>query len=112
MIKEELREAEPRTIHPDSKKRARKRRAPSPGKFWPRVRKRIWEKAQELFQEEHATGMGEDFNGITATRQELWEGGYFHRAKIIVLRNLYYATKGMPSVEEREIMERYGLECL
>ncbi len=83
----------------------------STGKFWPQVRKKIWEKAQELFQEDQLA-TGRDFSGITATRQELVEGGYFHRAKIIVLRNLYYARRGLPSVEEREIIERYGKECL
>jgi hypothetical protein len=81
------------------------------GKFWPPVRRQIWRKAQELFQEEQLA-MGEDFKGITATRRELMEGGYFHEAKIIVLRNRYYASKGLPSVEERELVGRYGDECL
>jgi len=49
----------------------------------------IWEKAQELYQMEQAKTMGEDFKGITATRKELWEGGYFHQAKLILLRNLW-----------------------
>jgi hypothetical protein len=55
------------------------------GKFWPPVRRAIWRKAQELYQEEQLA-MGQDFNGLTATRQELRESGYFYRAKIIVLR--------------------------
>lgn len=46
------------------------------GKFWPRVRAMIWEKAQQLYQEEQARGMTGDFTGITATRAELREGGY------------------------------------
>ena len=71
----------------------------------------IWEKAQQLFQEDQAETMGSDFSGITATRKELVESGYFYRAKIIVLRNLYYASKGLPSVEEREIAGRYGSQC-
>jgi len=71
----------------------------------------IWKKAQQIFQEENLTTMKTDFHGITATRAELVEGGYFYRAKIIVLRNLYYASKNQPSVEEREIMGRYGTQC-
>jgi hypothetical protein len=55
--------------------------------------------------------MGDDFNGLTATRRELWEAGYFYQAKIIVLRNRYYASKGLPSVEERELQERYSDQC-
>jgi len=35
----------------------------------------IWEKAQQLFQEEQAKTMGTDFKGIKATRRELREGG-------------------------------------
>jgi hypothetical protein len=70
------------------------------GKFWSWVRPLIWEKAQELYQMEQARTMGEDFKGITATRQELREGGYFYEAKLIVLRNLWLEKKGLPSVEE------------
>jgi hypothetical protein len=81
------------------------------GKFWPRVRRLIWAKAQDLFQQDQAVGLKGDFNGITATRRELREAGYFYDAKIIVLRNLYYASKGLPSVEEREIAGRYGRQC-
>lgn len=81
------------------------------GKFWPAVRQMIWQKAQEIFQEENLTAMKKDFHGITATRSELREGGYFYRAKIIVLRNLWYASKNQPSLEEREIMGRYGSQC-
>jgi hypothetical protein len=55
----------------------------------------IWQKAQELYQMEQAKTMGEDFKGITAERQELWEGGYFHQAKLIVLRNLWRKKKGL-----------------
>lgn len=68
------------------------------GKFWPWVRLLIWEKAQELYQMEQAKSMGEDFKGITATRKELREGGYFHMAKLIVLRNLWREKKGLPSI--------------
>ena len=81
------------------------------GKFWPYVRPLIWEKAQQLYQEKQAKTMGEDFKGITATRKELREGGYFHQAKIIVLRNPYRQKKGMPTVEEG-LMAQFGAECL
>jgi len=73
------------------------------GKFWPPVRRMIWLKAQELFQQEQLK-MGKDFKGITATRRELREGGYFYMAKIIVLRNLYRQKKGLPTLEEEAAM--------
>jgi hypothetical protein len=72
------------------------------GKFWPRVRELIWEKAQELYQTEQAKTMGKDFKGITATRKELREGGYFYLAKLTVLRNLWRERKGFPTLEEEE----------
>jgi len=62
----------------------------------------IWLKAQQLFQEEQAKTMDKDFKGIKATRKELREGGYFYRAKLIVLRNLWREKKGLPSIEEEE----------
>jgi hypothetical protein len=68
------------------------------------VRPIIWEKAQELYQMEQAKTMREDFKGITAERKELREGGYFHTAKLIVLRNLWREKKGLPTVEEEEAM--------
>lgn len=74
------------------------------GKFWPQVRPLIWEKAQQLYQEEQAKTMREDFKGITATHKELREAGYFHAAKLIVLRNLYLQNKGLPSTEEEEAL--------
>ena len=73
-----------------------------PGKFWPRVRPMIWEKAQELYQMEQAKTMGDDFKGITAERKELREGGYFYQAKLIVLRNLWLEKKCLPTIEEEE----------
>jgi hypothetical protein len=79
------------------------------GKFWPPVRARIWEKAQQLFQEEQATTMGTDFKGITATRQELWEGGYFYQAKLIVLRDLWLQKKGHPTSEEEAYIHEFKL---
>jgi hypothetical protein len=53
----------------------------------------IWEKAQQLYQEEQAKTMGTDFKGITATHKQLRESGYFHTAKLIILRNLYLQNK-------------------
>ena len=82
------------------------------GKFWPYVRPLIWEKAQQLFQEEQAKTMGMDFKGIKATRRELREGGYFYQAKLIVLRNLWLQKKGLPTVEEEELIVQYRADCL
>jgi hypothetical protein len=62
----------------------------------------IWEKAQELYQMEQAKTMGEDFKGITATKRELREGGYFYMAKLIVLQNLWQQKKGLPTTEEEK----------
>ena len=76
------------------------------GKFWPYVRLLIWDKAQELFQEKQASSMGEDFKGITATRKELREGGYYDEAKLIVLNNLSRQKRGLPTIEEEEAMHR------
>jgi len=78
------------------------------GKFWPKVREMIWQKAQELYQMDQAKGMKEDFKGITATRRELREGGYFYQAKLIVLQNLWREKKGLPTIEEEEMLARYG----
>jgi len=72
------------------------------GKFWPRVRAMIWEKAQQLFQEEQCRTMANDFKDITAERKELRQGGYFYQAKLTVLRNLWREKKGLPSIEEEE----------
>jgi hypothetical protein len=80
------------------------------GKFWSHVRALIWEKAQQLFQEDQARTMNSDFKGITATHQELREGGYFYTAKLIVLRNLWLEKKGLPSVEEEEAMHACNSE--
>jgi hypothetical protein len=37
--------------------------------------------------------MKDDFTGITAEKHELREDGYFYRAKLIVLRNLWLQKK-------------------
>ena len=72
------------------------------GKFWPQVRALIWEKAQELYQMENAKTMYTDFKGITATKKELHEGGYFQTAKLIILRELWQKKKGSPPTEKEE----------
>ena len=70
------------------------------GKFWPYIRPLIWQKAQELFQEDEERTMGNDFTGNTATQAELTEGGYFHDAKLIILDELWRQKKGLPTTEE------------
>ena len=67
------------------------------GKFWPRVRALIWEKAEELFMQEQARTMD---CYIRPERCELREGGYFYQAKLIVLRDLWLKKKGLPTSEE------------
>jgi len=51
---------------------------------------------------EQTKTMGENFKGITATRKELREGGYFYTAKLIVLRDLWRYKKSLLTVEEEE----------
>jgi hypothetical protein len=80
------------------------------GKFWPKVRAMIWEKAEQLFQEEQARTMNNDFKAITPERKELREGGYFYTAKLIVLRNLWLEKKDLPSIEEEEAMHACNSE--
>jgi hypothetical protein len=72
------------------------------GRFWHRVRAMIWDKAQQLYQMEQAVSMGGDFKGLTATRGELRESGYFYQAKLVVLRNVWRERKGLPTIEEEE----------
>jgi hypothetical protein len=57
------------------------------GKFWPWVRELIWQKAEEL----HAADFYRvhEENITPPTRGELREGGYFHEAKLMVLREIY-----------------------
>lgn len=73
-----------------------------PGKFWPKVRQRIWEKAQDVFQGHDARTMEDDFKGITAERTELREAGFYYEAKVLVLREVNREKKGLPPEEERE----------
>jgi hypothetical protein len=72
----------------------------------------IWEKAQQLYQQEQFRGMGDDFRGITATKAELREGGYFYQAKLIVLRDLFLQKKGLPTTEEEEASQKSAQDFL
>ena len=72
------------------------------GKFWPEMRAMIWEKAEELFMAEQARTM--DFYN-RPEKCELLEGGYFHEAKLIVLRNLWREKKGLSTAEEDEVSQ-------
>jgi len=72
------------------------------GKFWPRVREIIWEKAEALFMAEQARTM--DFYN-KPEKSELREGGYFHQAKLIVLRDLWLCKKGLPPSEEEAVQK-------
>jgi len=64
------------------------------------VRPFIWEKAQQLCQEDQARTLGTDYKGITATHKELREAGYFHIAKLIILRNLWIQRKELHKKKE------------
>jgi hypothetical protein len=72
------------------------------GKFWPQIRALIWEKAQELYQMENAKTMHTDYKGLTATKKELREGGYFQTAKLIILREIWLQKKGSPTIKKEE----------
>jgi hypothetical protein len=56
--------------------------------------------------------MSNDFTGTTATKAELREGGYFYQAKLIVLRDLWLRTKGLPTTQEEEASEKSGQDFL
>ena len=47
--------------------------------------------------------MGTDYKGITATHKELTEAGYFHTAKLIILRNLYLQNKNPSTLTKNSI---------
>jgi hypothetical protein len=67
------------------------------GKFWHQVRAMIWEKTEELFMQEQARTM-DFFN--RPEKCELREGGYYHEAKLIVLRELWREKKGLCTNDE------------
>lgn len=57
----------------------------SKGSFWPAVRAKIWIKAEELFMQDQIRTWD---CPTTPERSELREGGYFDRAKLIILREV------------------------
>jgi hypothetical protein len=57
----------------------------TPSFSWKKVRAQIWVKAEEIFMQEQMRHFDCD---ITPERCELQEGGYFDRAKLIVLREV------------------------
>ena len=56
------------------------------GSFWPEVRRRMRKKAVELYIVEHFHDPY--FTGQTPETEELKEGGYLYRAKVLVLREI------------------------
>lgn len=74
------------------------------GKFWPAVRARIWEKAEELHAKDFYDGHEE--NITRPTRRELREGGYFHTAKCIILREIN-KTGGDARIRRRQDEEAF-----
>ena len=56
------------------------------GSFWPEVRRRMREKAVELFMAEYSHDSY--FTGQTPEMEELREGEYLYRAKVLVLREI------------------------
>jgi len=56
------------------------------GSFWPEVRRRMRVKAIELYMAEHSKNPY--FTGQLPEIEELREGGYLYRAKVVVLREI------------------------
>jgi len=75
------------------KRRVSRKKKEVIGAFWPQVRERIWQKAQELYQMRAAQHIGKDFTGVMAERSELLELGLFEEAKRIVLREIQLEAK-------------------
>ena len=75
------------------------------GKFWPAVRARIWEVAEEMHAKDFYDGHEE--NITPPTRHELREGGYFYTAKCIVLRDINGMNRGSRR-QERQDDEAYA----
>jgi len=57
-----------------------------PGKFWPEVRRLVYEKAIDLYMAENY--QNPYFTGLTPEVEELRGGGYLHRSKLLVLREV------------------------
>lgn len=56
------------------------------GFFWPEVRRLMYKKAIELYMQEHSKNPY--FTGQTPEIEELREGGYMYRAKVLVLKEI------------------------
>jgi hypothetical protein len=72
------------------------------GKFWPEVRRRMLKKAMSLFHHDNPQA-----RGITPTQKELKESGYWHQAKVEVLREIYREKHGRLSSEEEQFLAEY-----
>lgn len=73
------------------------------GRFWPEVRRRMRIKAQDLFHQDNPQAQG-----ITPTKNELRESGYWFQAKIEVLREIYRENHSLLSSEEEEFLAQYA----
>jgi hypothetical protein len=62
----------------------------------------MWIKAQELFHRDHP-----EAKGVTPTKKEMREGGYWYEAKILVLREVYRERHGLSSPEEEMFEQQY-----
>jgi hypothetical protein len=72
------------------------------GKFWPEVRRRMRKKAISLFHQDNPQA-----RGVTLTQKELKESGYWHQAKVEVLREIYREKHGSLSSEEEQYLAEY-----
>lgn len=72
------------------------------GKFWPDVRRRMRRKALDLFHRDNPHA-----HGVTPTKNELKESGYWYEAKIEVLREIYREKCGCLSSEEEQFLAEY-----
>lgn len=60
-------------------------------------------KAHELFHRDHPHA-----HGITPTKSEIRESGYWQRAKILVLREIYIERHGLSSPQEEMFEQQYN----
>lgn len=67
--------------------------------FWPEVRRRMREKAIELYMTEHSRNPY--FTGQMPEMEELRKGGYLSRAKVLVLRKISYG-EAQPLKQRKE----------
>lgn len=72
------------------------------GKFWPDVRRRMRTKALDLFHRDNPQAQG-----VTPTKNELRESGYWYDAKIEVLREIYREKHGALTSEEEQFKAEF-----